>query len=90
MCQNPNLEKGSDIHATTGGQLIEEGNKVAFRWTFRGTHQGEFFGVPGTANRIEMSCIQIDRSDESGKLVEEWPEYDLLGAMKQMGAVPES
>ena len=37
-----------------------------------------------------MSGIQIDRFDESGKMVEEWPEYDLLGAMRQMGAAPES
>jgi len=36
-----------------------------------------------------MTGIQIDRFDESGKLIEEWPEYDLLGAMKQMGAVSE-
>ena len=88
MCQHTNLEKGPDIHATTEGQLIGEGNKVACRWTFRGTHQGEFFDVPGTANRIEMSGIQIDRFDESGKLVEEWPEYDLLGAMRQMASIP--
>jgi hypothetical protein len=36
-----------------------------------------------------MTGINIDRFDESGKLVEEWPEYDLLGAMTQMGAIPE-
>ncbi len=87
MCQHTNLEKGPGIHATTEGQLIGERNKVACRWTFHGTHRGEFFGVPGTANRIEMSGIQIDRFDESGKMVEEWPEYDLLGAMRQIGAV---
>jgi hypothetical protein len=23
------------------------------------------------------------------KMVEEWPEYDLLGAMQQLGAIPE-
>ena len=68
-----------------------EGDKVVTRYTATGTHQGEFFGVPASGNRIEMSGIQIDRFDEeSGKMVEEWPEYDLLGAMKQMGAVPES
>jgi predicted ester cyclase len=55
-----------------------------------GTHQGEFFGVPATGKRVEITGIQIDRFDESGELVEEWPEYDLLGAMKQMGAIPES
>ena len=69
---------------------VAEGDKVVTRYTASGTHQGEFFGVPATGNRIEMSGIQIDRFDESGKLVEEWPEYDLLGAMRQMGAVPES
>src|SRR5918911_5034620 len=69
---------------------IAEGDKVVTRYTASGTHQGEFFGVRPTGNRIEMSGIQIDRFDESGKMVEEWPEYDLLGAMRQIGAVPES
>ena len=68
---------------------IAEGDKVVTRYRATGTHQGELFGVPGTGNRIEMSGIQIDRFDESGKMVEEWPEYDLLGAMRQMGAIPE-
>jgi steroid delta-isomerase-like uncharacterized protein len=68
---------------------IAEGDKVATRYTISGTHQGEFFGVPATGKRIEMSGISIDRFDESGKMVEEWPEYDLLGAMRQLGAVPE-
>jgi steroid delta-isomerase-like uncharacterized protein len=69
---------------------VAEGDKVVSRYTMGGTHQGEFFGVPATGKRIEITGIQIDRFDESGKLVEEWPEYDLLGAMKQMGAIPES
>jgi steroid delta-isomerase-like uncharacterized protein len=69
---------------------VAEGDKVVSRYTMGGTHQGEFFGVPATGKRVEITGIQIDRFDESGKLVEEWPEYDLLGAMKQMGAIPES
>jgi steroid delta-isomerase-like uncharacterized protein len=68
---------------------IAEGNEVVSRWKASGTHQGEFFGVLGSGKRIEMSGIQIDRFDESGKLMEEWPEYDLLGAMKQIGAISE-
>jgi hypothetical protein len=66
-----------------------EGDKVVSRYTVSGTHQGEFFGVAGTGKRIEMTGINIDRFDENGKLVEEWPEYDLLGAMRQMGAISE-
>ena len=69
---------------------IAEGDRVTTRYTLGGTHQGEFFGVPGTGKRIEITGINIDRFDEGGKLVEEWPEYDLLGAMQQMGAVPGS
>jgi steroid delta-isomerase-like uncharacterized protein len=69
---------------------VAEGDKVVTRYTASGTHQGEFFGVAGTGNRVEFTGIQIDRFDESGKLVEEWPEYDLLGAMRQLGAIPES
>jgi steroid delta-isomerase-like uncharacterized protein len=69
---------------------VAEGDKVVSRYTVSGTHQGEFFGVAGTGNRIEMTGINIDRFDESGKLIEEWPEYDLLGAMKQIGAIPEA
>jgi predicted ester cyclase len=68
---------------------IAEGDKVVTRYRASGTHQGEFFGVPGTGNRVEFTGIQIDRFDESGKMVEEWPEYDLLGAMRQIGALPE-
>jgi predicted ester cyclase len=70
---------------------VAEGDKVVTRYRATGTHQGEFFGMAPTGKSIEMSGIQIDRFDEkSGKMVEEWPEYDMLGAMKQMGAIPES
>jgi predicted ester cyclase len=78
-----------DLSYTVEDQ-VAEGDKVVSRYTATGTHRGEFFGVAPTGDRIEMSGIQIDHFDEDGKMVEEWPEYDLLGAMKQMGAVPES
>ena len=68
---------------------IAEGDKVVTRYTISGTHDGDFFGVPGTGKRLEITGITIDRFDESGKMVEEWPEYDLLGGMRQLGAVPE-
>jgi steroid delta-isomerase-like uncharacterized protein len=69
---------------------VAEGDKVTTRYTMGGTHQGEFFGVPGSGKRIEISGINVDRFDESGKMVEEWASYDLLGAMRQAGAMPEA
>ena len=77
-----------DLTYTVEDQLAE-GDEVVTRWKASGTHQGEFFGVAPTGNRLEFTGIQIDRFDESGKMIEEWPEYDLLGAMRQLGAIPE-
>jgi steroid delta-isomerase-like uncharacterized protein len=74
-----------DLTCTIEDQ-VAEGDKVVSRWTLRGTHQGEFFGVPATGERVEMGGIQIDRF-EGGKIVEERAEFDLLGAMQQLGAV---
>jgi predicted ester cyclase len=39
-----------DLTCTIEDQ-VTEGDKVVSRWTVRGTHQGEFFGVAGTGNR---------------------------------------
>jgi steroid delta-isomerase-like uncharacterized protein len=76
-----------DLSCTVEDQ-VAEGEKVVSRWTLRGTHRGDFFGVAGTGNRVEFTGIQIDRFDESGKIVEERAEFDLLGAMRQVGAIP--
>jgi steroid delta-isomerase-like uncharacterized protein len=77
-----------DLTCTVEDQ-VAEGEKVVSRYTIRGTHQGEFFGVPATGKRIELRGIQIDRL-EGGKMVEERAEFDLLGALQQLGAIPES
>ena len=76
-----------DFRWTVEDQLAE-GDKVTTRYTLSGTHEGEFFGVPASGRRVEVSGINIDRF-EGGKLVEEWASYDLLGAMRQLGAIPE-
>src|SRR3954452_4463814 len=72
----------SDLTYTIEDQIAED-DKVVTRYTVSGTHQGEFFGVPPTGKRISMSGMSIDRF-EGGKMVEEWPEYDLLGVMRQI------
>jgi predicted ester cyclase len=77
-----------DLSCTVDEQVAED-DKVVSRLTLRGTHRGDFFGIAGTGNRVEFTGIQIDRFDESGKIVEERAEFDLLGAMRQMGAFPE-
>ena len=67
---------------------IAEGDMVVTRWTARGTHQGELFGVPPSGNRVEVAGITVSRI-EGSKIVEEWDNYDALGMMQQIGAIPE-
>ncbi len=71
----------------TAEDMIAEGDKVAARYTMRGTHQGEFLGVAPTGNRIEVTGIDIVRF-EGGKMVEHWANSDELGMLQQLGVVP--
>jgi predicted ester cyclase len=65
---------------------IAEGDKVVTRWRFRGTHQGEIFGIAPTGKQIEFTGIFIDRV-AGGRIVEHWDEADILGVLQQLGAV---
>ena len=75
-----------DIHFTINDQISED-DKVATRWTFRGTHQGEFMGVTATGKEITVSGVNISRHS-NGKYVEDWGNWDGLGALQQLGAYP--
>ena len=67
--------------------MIAEGDKVVDRVTVRGTHEGELMGVPPSGNRVEFMETHISRIAD-GKIVERWGEWDALGMMQQIGAVP--
>jgi len=76
----------SDIQWTLE-ETIAEGDKVAARFTMRGTHDGTFFGVPATGKKIEVRAMNFYRLAE-GKFVEEYGQPDLLGLLQQIGAMP--
>ena len=68
-------------------EMIAEGDKVAVRFTMRGTHQGAFFGVPPTGNEISVKAMNFYRLS-GGQIVEEHGQPDLLSLLQQIGAVP--
>ncbi len=68
-------------------EQVAEGDKVVTRWSFVGTHQGELMGMAPTGKRVTGSGILMDRIVE-GKVIEEREEWDTLGMMQQLGAVP--
>jgi predicted ester cyclase len=67
--------------------LIAEGDKVVARTTMRGTHRGDFFGLPPTGRLVEMQGVHIVRIAD-GRVIEHWGSNDDLGLMRQLGAIP--
>jgi predicted ester cyclase len=74
-----------DMYAVIHDQ-VAEGNKVVTRKSFRGTHQGELFGVPATGRPLSIEVIDIIRV-ENGQIAEHWNVVDQLGLMQQMGVI---
>ena len=66
-------------------ETIAEGDKIAARFTMRGTHQGTFLGVQATGNRIAVQAMNFYRMS-GGKIAEERGQPDLFGLMQQIGA----
>ena len=66
--------------------MIAEGDKVAVRYTFRGTQKGETQDIPPTGKYVTVPGIFICRC-AGGKIVEEWDIWDDLGPLQQLGAI---
>jgi steroid delta-isomerase-like uncharacterized protein len=73
--------------AFTVEDLIADGDKVASRWTARGTNTGAFMGMPATGKQVTIAGILIVRVT-GGKMVESWVNFDALGMLQQLGVVP--
>jgi predicted ester cyclase len=65
--------------------MFAEGDRVGYRLTIRGTHRGEFLGIPPSGKRVTVSFTAIVRI-ENGQVVEEWGGLDLLDLLPQLGA----
>src|SRR5215203_2236173 len=68
-------------------ELVAEGDKVAVRRSYAGTHRGELLGIPPTGKQMRISGISIFRLAE-GKIAEHWEQLDRLALMQQLGALP--
>ncbi len=84
----PRLETAlPDFHFTTDDLFAGEDDKVVVRFTFRGTHAGEFAGIAPTGNVISFEGIAIMRI-AGGKIREFWEQADIAGMMQQLRGVP--
>lgn len=64
-----------DVH-TEIEDIFGDGDRVAVRYTSRGTHTGELFGVTAKNRALRMSGMEIYRFS-GGRIVECWGVYDM-------------
>jgi steroid delta-isomerase-like uncharacterized protein len=72
---------------TTVDEIIAEGDRIAVRSTFRGTHESDFMGIPATGKKVEVSNYDFVRF-ENDQAAEHWGTIDSAALMEQLGAVP--
>jgi steroid delta-isomerase-like uncharacterized protein len=68
-------------------EMISEGDRVAARFIMKGTHKGEFFGVPATGKPITVQAMNFYKLS-GDQIIEEYGQPDIFGLMRQIGAIP--
>jgi len=71
--------------AVTIDSLIGEGDRVACCFAIKGTHSGEYLGIPASGRSVLLTGITMLRFAD-GRCVERWSQADALGLLQQLGA----
>ncbi|MEU9283352.1 ester cyclase [Streptomyces sp. NPDC048275] len=87
MCREIEMWRRAFDFTFTVEDQIAEGDRVCTRWTWNGTHTGDFLGILSTGRQATITGTTIFRCGEDGKIVEGWWQYDRLGLMGQLGAL---
>jgi steroid delta-isomerase-like uncharacterized protein len=65
-------------------ETVAEGDTVVQRWTFRGTHEGTWFGVEPTGAEVEVGGTATHHF-KGGRIVEHLADWDAMGMLQQLG-----
>ncbi|MFE6866605.1 ester cyclase [Kitasatospora sp. NPDC057692] len=76
-----------DLRVTVEDVIAEE-DKVVSRNTVTGTNRGEYLGRPPTGRAVTYGEIFVFRFAPDGRIAEAWGVVDLLGQLRQLGALP--
>jgi steroid delta-isomerase-like uncharacterized protein len=68
-------------------EMIAEGEKVVTRFTWTGTQQGTFMGIPATGRNVVVKGVVIDRI-VGGMMTDSRILMDTMGMMQQLGVIP--
>lgn len=76
-----------DLTFTVDEAYAVGADHTILRWTGRGTHQGTLMGIPPTGRSGSVGGITLSRI-EGGRIVEDRTNWDTLGLLRQLGAIP--
>jgi predicted ester cyclase len=79
------LQAGLPDLRVTIEDSVAEGDRVAVRMTYRGTHHGELLGVEPTGRQIEWDGLTIRRFRPDGLTIERWIRNDIASLLRQLG-----
>jgi steroid delta-isomerase-like uncharacterized protein len=71
----------------TVDEVLTEPDRAAVRWTWTGTHKGEWGGVAPTGRKVTQTGLSLMRM-RSGKIIDEFVAADRYSVMSQIGALP--
>jgi predicted ester cyclase len=68
-------------------EVIAEDDSVAVRFRLTGTNSGSFMGNPPSAKPVDAGALALVKT-ASGRVTEIHAEFDRMGLMQQIGALP--
>ena len=82
-----NFVKGFSNIEFTIVDVFGQGDKIVKHWKFKGTHSGDFFGIPATNKDVNVEGCTI-ATIVNGKITEERDFMDMLEFLRQLGIMP--
>tara|TARA_B110000003_G_scaffold239955_1_gene246304 strand:- start:3479 stop:3982 length:504 start_codon:yes stop_codon:yes gene_type:complete len=64
--------------------IFAQGDKLVKHWNFKGTHDGEMFGIPATGNKVDISGTTLVIMKD-GKILKEQDFFDNHSFLSQLG-----
>jgi hypothetical protein len=75
-----------DLRVTVLDQFAD-GDRVTTRWRLEGTQHNRLMGIEPSHRFVRIEGIRIDRIAKA-RIVETWNQWDALGLLRQLGALP--
>ncbi|WP_273277357.1 ester cyclase [Maribacter polysiphoniae] len=66
--------------------IFGQGDKIVKHWNFKGTHSGDFFGIPATGKSVDIDGVTLVAM-KNGKITQEQDFLDNMAFMQQLGVL---